>query len=185
MSLFADGAGAAIIAPEGEWRFRETGSCIVPESKKLLGLLPDYPAPDNSVTTYKMALSPAVPNAIYDYFSNGNGRRIMDRFEKATTQEAGGTGRQSRPAMAVHSGGPRILGAVHRAIQERNWLKDALGCSEHIFSKRGNLGSTATLVVLHDMLHDDRVLADHDDIGILAFGPGVAVEYGLLRRVQK
>ena len=110
------------------------------------------------------------------------GTRIIDRLAKATTKEAGGSGRTRRPAMAVHPGGPRILGAVKRSILPRGWPKDALQHSESTFSRYGNLGSTASLVVLHDMLQDENALKDHDDLGVMAFGPGVTVEYAVLRR---
>mmetsp|Transcript_46068 Transcript_46068/g.107683 ORF Transcript_46068/g.107683 Transcript_46068/m.107683 type:complete len:1153 (+) Transcript_46068:65-3523(+) len=180
MSLFADGAGAAIVAPAGEWQFREAGALVVPNSKDLLGLHPVHPSGGSGI---KMTLSKDVPNAVYKYLGEGTGRRIMDRLAKATSRREASAQARPRPAMAVHPGGPRILGAVHQVLEERGWPSDALALSEQTLSQRGNLGSAAALVVLHRMLHDES-MNDHNDLAMLAFGPGVTVEYSLLCRCK-
>ena len=171
--LFADGAGAAIVAPEGAWRFSHTGSHIVPDSSHLLGLVPDHPEYP-LVNTMKMTLNPEVPAALERYFTESDdGRAIVNMMMQGTT---------FRPAMAVHPGGPRILGAVQKVLSAAGWPNDALDSCLKTFNTHGNLGSTAALVVLHDLLHDACALGDHDRIGMLAFGPGVTVEHGVLHR---
>jgi predicted naringenin-chalcone synthase len=167
MALFSDGAGAMIVAPTGRWEMARAGMSLVPKSRHLLRLNPSFEKEHNTV---KMHLDAAVPSALAGYFSDGRGAALL---ESARAWAPG------LPALAVHPGGPKILDALVRVFASCGWPEDALASSFATLEHTGNLGSAAVLFVLHRLLRetrDDRVL-------MLAFGPGVTVEWGLLRRV--
>lgn len=167
MALFSDGAGAMVVAPEGRWRMTRAGMSLVPDSTHLLALNPSW---DKEHNTVKMTLDPAVPSAIARFFAEGRGAGLLtDALDRAG----------SLPALAVHPGGPRILDDLVPVFQDRGWPEDALQPSFATLERTGNLGSAAVLFVL------DRLLRETDarDALLLAFGPGVTVEWGQLRRI--
>jgi predicted naringenin-chalcone synthase len=103
-SLFADGAASIIVSSEGVWKFGLTGSSVVPNSSHLLGLKPPM---FEGETCYVMTLSKLVSPSLYAYFSKGHGRDILKKLYNP---------RETKPALAIHPGGPRILEAVGRCI---------------------------------------------------------------------
>jgi hypothetical protein len=80
-----------------------------------------------------------VSPSLYSYFSKGHGRDILKKLYKP---------RETKPALAIHPGGPRILEAVGDVFFELGWPEDALEGSYDTFSNFGNLGSAAMLFVL-------------------------------------
>ena len=165
-SLFSDGAGAMIVAPEGRWHFERAGMSLVPDSKHMLRLNPNF---EREATAYKMFLHPGVSKALAHYFREGRGKRLLDDVL---------SGREEPPALAVHPGGPNILEGIHGVLVERGWPRECLGSSFATLRQTGNLGSAAVLFVLHRLLNE----TDAEHVASFAFGPGVTVEWGTLRR---
>lgn len=164
-SLFSDGAGAAIITPVGEWNFIKAGMSLVPDSKHLLRLHPEF---DHESNAYKMFLHQGVASALADYFSSGRGEGLLSEILQGAIP----------PKLAVHPGGPRILDGIESVLIERGWPRDCLKDSFAILHENGNLGAAAILFVLHRLIYQSTT----NDIGYFAFGPGVTVEWGYLKR---
>lgn len=165
-SLFSDGAGAALVGSDGEWAFDHAGMSLVPNSKHLLQLTPEF---EYEANAYKMFLHPEVPKALATYFREARGRGLLDDFLR--DQEV-------PPALAVHPGGPNILEGIQNVLFERGWPQDCLDSSYHTLRHTGNLGSAAVLFVLHNLLQETKA----SNLAYLAFGPGVTVEWGRLSR---
>lgn len=167
-SLFADGAASIVMAKEGVWKYSQTGSSILPNSGHLLGLRPPHHEDEH---IYCMTLSKLVPPALYAYFTRGHGKDILDKLYKPN---------ETKPALAIHPGGPRILEAVGDVFFELGWKDDALEASYDTFANFGNLGSAALLFVLANRLSRNDIV--EDKLITMAFGPGVTVEYAQLER---
>lgn len=78
----------------------------------------------------------------------------------------------------MHPGGPNILEALNAVFIDRGWPADALDASLATLQDTGNLGAAALLFVLAQLLPT----VTSDRVATFAFGPGVTVEWGLLRR---
>lgn len=164
-SLFSDGAGAVIVAPKGKWLFDEAGMSLVPNSKHMLRLTPDFEKESNAS---KMFLHQGVSKALAQYFNHERGRGLIDNLLKDT---------KNLPHLAVHPGGPNILEAMQGVFIERGWPQDCLNDSYSTLREIGNLGSAAVLFVLHKVLNQPQ----SDDVAYFAFGPGVTVEWAKLK----
>ncbi|MDE2039829.1 MAG: hypothetical protein KGO96_08605 [Elusimicrobia bacterium] len=167
--LFADGAGAFVLAPEGEWRFERAGMSLVPGSRDMLRMAPDL---ISERPTYRMLLDREVAPRLARFFAEERGGELL-----ASLREICGP---DRPALAVHPGGPSILEAVEGVFQKEGWPPQALEHSLATLYNTGNLGAAALLFVLARLL--DRVEARQRHIATFAFGPGVTVEWGLFKR---
>jgi predicted naringenin-chalcone synthase len=169
-SLFADGAAAIIVtAKKGLWKFVDAGSSIVPNASHLLGLNPPC---DAEATSYQMTLHKDVGPTLGEYFRTGHGKELLEKMYK--------TDDLSRPALCVHPGGPKILEAVGSVFLERGWHKNALDASYKSFNSFGNLGAAAMLFVLARRLALNDI--EQDKLIMMAFGPGVTVEWSCLER---
>ncbi|MFO0728213.1 MAG: hypothetical protein U1E65_30810 [Myxococcota bacterium] len=166
-SLFADGAAAFVLAPEGKWTFEKTGMSLVPGSEQALRMSPDL---ETESATYRMFLDRAVPARLAEFFRRERGRELLNLIMQASGAEA--------PSLAVHPGGPSILEGVNRVFVERGWPSDALEHSMSTLYDTGNLGAAALMFVLARLLPE----AETERVATFAFGPGVTVEWGLLRR---
>jgi predicted naringenin-chalcone synthase len=166
-SLFSDGAGAAIIAPQGPWLMDKAGMSLVPNSKHMLRLNPNF---ERESGASKMFLHPDVPKALSQYFGEARGRRYLDDLLE---------GSQSYPALAIHPGGPNILEGIQQVFLERGWPQDCLSSSYATLRETGNLGSAAILFVIHKLLQETQL----NRAAYFAFGPGVTVEWANLTRV--
>lgn len=165
-ALFADGAAAFVVGREGPWRFDSAGMSLVPGSRELLRMSPDTERPSD---TYRMALDRRVGARLAQFFDAERGGELLD----ALLQRCG-----RHPALAVHPGGPAILEAVDTVLQRRGWQADALAPSFEALHDTGNLGAAAMPFVLSRLLPETT----EDELALFAFGPGVTVEWGLLRR---
>ncbi len=165
--LFADGAAAFVVARDGIWKFEAAGTSLVPGSRPMLRMSPDTVA---DRPTYRMFLDRKVGARLAHFFRDERGRELID----AMLARNGG----SPPALAVHPGGPNILEAVGNVFVELGWPQNALDTSNETLRNTGNLGAAAMLFVLAQLL--PRVYSDR--VEALAFGPGVTVEWGALRR---
>ena len=160
-SLFADGAGAAIVAPaasdENDWIVAAHGSCIMPDCEEAMTwLIGDH--------GFEMTLSPQVPSLITAHLKPWliqwlatNGLSISDI-----------------QSWAVHPGGPRILQAVAQPLELEG---DVLADSHEILSSCGNMSSPTILFILDRLRQRDAARP----CVALGFGPGLAVEAMLLR----
>ena len=168
--LFADGAAAFILAPEGDWAFEATGMSIVPDTQTMLSMSPDTV---QERPTYRMFLHRQIGSRLATYFREERGAGLLAQILERT----GGI----LPALAVHPGGPNILEAVRGVFDEKGWPADAMQPSIDTLYDTGNLGAAAMLFVLARLLPT----VDADRVATLAFGPGVTVEWGLLRRKER
>lgn len=167
-ALFADGAAAAVVGPDGPWRLDRAGMRLVPNTRDLLRLTPPADAQQQS---YRMFLHREVGARLGAWFEASEGATLLDLFlEKA----------DGLPALAVHPGGPNILDGVERALLKRGWASGVLQTSYGTLHEYGNLGCAAILFVLARTLPTVRA----DRLCTLAFGPGVTVEWGLLSRAS-
>jgi predicted naringenin-chalcone synthase len=166
--LFADGAAAFILAPEGEWVYEASGMSLVPETQTMLRMAPDT---ENDRPTYRMFLHRQIGTRLAHYFREERGAELLAKV----LEKSGG----APPALAVHPGGPNILESVRGVFDEKGWPADAIQPSIDTLYDTGNLGAAAMLFVLARLL--PTVAADR--VATFAFGPGVTVEWGLLRRV--
>jgi len=165
-SLFADGAGAFILAPEGPWAYRASGMSLVPDSQDALRMSPDL---ESDRPTYRMFLDRQIGTRLASYFRDERGAELLGTMLDYTGEP---------PALAVHPGGPAILESVASEFEARGWPKGAMEPSMATLYDTGNLGAAAMLFVLARLL--PQVEADH--VGTFAFGPGVTVEWALLER---
>lgn len=168
-SLFADGAAAMVIAPEGDWRYEMTGMSLIPNSEDLLGLNPPLESDHQS---YRMHLDKRAGQKLGEYFAEGNGRQLLDRLHKS--------GGSPFPALGIHPGGPNILDNVKAAVCERGWSEDAMDSSYQTLQGYGNLGAAAMLFVLTNRLKT----IEEDELITMAFGPGVTVEWAKLSKAR-
>jgi predicted naringenin-chalcone synthase len=166
-SLFADGAAAIVLAPQGRWKYKQTGMSLVPDSTELLGL---YPPIHKDQSSYRMILNKDVGGHLGQYFREGLGREI---FEKIYPDRS-----QPTPGLAVHPGGPAILGHVGKVFRECGWREDALDSSHQSLQSLGNLGAAAMLFVLARRLNN----VAENQLVTMAFGPGVTVEWAVLEK---
>lgn len=166
-SLFSDGAGAVIVAPKGPFLFQEAGMSLVPNSKHMLRLHPDFEKESNAS---KMFLHQGVSKALAQYFAYDNGQKLIDHLLSTS---------KKTPHLAVHPGGPNILDALQGVFIERGWPQNCLNDSYAVLQQVGNLGSAAMLFVLHRVLTESCA----DDVAYFAFGPGVTVEWGSVKFV--
>jgi len=167
-SLFADGAAAVIIAPEGKWKYIETGMSLVPNSDHLLGLSP--PTKEEHLS-YRMHLDKNTGKKLGEYFREGLGQKIMNKIYDSS--------KTVRPALGIHPGGPNILDNLLHVFQNNGWSKNAMDTSYDTLQGNGNLGAAAMLFVLADCW----LKTEEDTLITMAFGPGVTVEWAVLEKV--
>jgi predicted naringenin-chalcone synthase len=166
-SLFADGAAAFILAPDGPWAYTATGMSIVPDTEDWLTMSPDL---ERDRPSYRMFLHREIGSRLGSYFREQRGAGLL-----AAVLEPNGR----PPALAVHPGGPSILESVAGVFEEHGWPQGALQPSIDTLYDTGNLGAAAMLFVLARLLPE----VQSDRVGTFAFGPGVTVEWALLERV--
>lgn len=159
-ALFADGAGAVVGLGEGrrredEWRMLGSGTFLFDDTAEdMTWRIGDH--------GFRMTLSARIP----DLIEEGVGEWL-----EAWLGEHG-LGIDDVASWAVHPGGPRILGAVEKAIglgRERTQI------SRDVLADHGNMSSATILFIL------DRLIASRAPrpCVALAFGPGLVAEAAL------
>jgi alkylresorcinol/alkylpyrone synthase len=165
--LFADGAGAVVVAADAEspdgsadgddWILAASGSVLLPETEDLMS----WEVGDHG---FVMGLSGLVPGAIGEHLRpwlegllGGHGLAIADV-----------------PTWAIHPGGPRILTAVENTLDLSDWQ---LGDSRAVLRDYGNMSSPTILFIL------ERLRERKADLPCVAlgFGPGLTAEAMLIR----
>jgi predicted naringenin-chalcone synthase len=154
--VFGDGAAAAVLGGDrrGGLHLLHTASRLVPSSTSALGF-------DLRDTGFHVVLDRRLP-------------RLVEGSLAATVADF--RARHHIDAVdfyAVHAGGPRIFDAVAAALHLE---PGALDVSRQVFRQVGNLSSASILFSL-------AALPETVGDGLaLAFGPGVTIELGHLRR---
>jgi len=159
-ALFADGAGAMVIASDGRdssdaWQVTANGSCLVPDSEDAM----TWRIGDHG---FEMTLSPRVPSLV---------GTCLRPWLVQWLAEHGLTLRDVR-SWAIHPGGPRILEAIAQAL---GLTPDATRFSAQVLAECGNM-SSATMLFLLERLR--RSGAPRPCVA-LGFGPGLVVEAAL------
>lgn len=163
-ALFADGAGAAVVAGAGVpgprlARLGPSASLVLPgTADRMTWSIGDH--------GFEMTLSPEVP-------------RLIET--SACPWLMGWLAECGCPAMrvagwAVHPGGPRILDAVQRGM---GLGADALEAARGVLADHGNMSSPTVLAIV------DRLRGGSGAVpapaALVAFGPGLAAEAMLLQ----
>jgi alkylresorcinol/alkylpyrone synthase len=162
--LFGDGAAAVVLAgadtgfagPE----ILATRSVFYPNTEDVMGW-------DISEKGFHIVLSPEVADVVE--------RRLADDVDTFLADH--GMTRAQIGTWIIHTGGPKILEGVSRALE----LPDgALEASWECLRNVGNLSSASVLVVLEDMLGRRRPAPGTYSV-LAAMGPGFCSEFVLLR----
>ncbi|MDZ7799755.1 MAG: type III polyketide synthase [Trueperaceae bacterium] len=163
-SVFADGGAAAVVSardPRGP-------------AYELVGFA-DGLAPrghDDMAWTlgdhgFEMVLSSYVPGIVADEATSALDPLLAEA----------GVSQDEVPRWAVHPGGRAIL---DRLDAELSLPADALTASRQVLAAYGNMSSATVMFVLQELLREERPRGE--PVLALAFGPGLTVASGLLRR---
>jgi alpha-pyrone synthase len=159
-SLFADGAGAALLragdSDDGALRLQATGSTLIPDSEKEMGWLVGNHG-------FEMSLSTRVPGVLRDQLKGW-----LVNWLSSSSVALSDIG-----SWAVHPGGPRILDATQQAL---GLTDDAMRASREVLANHGNMSSPTVLFVLEELKRSDSRMP----CLLLAFGPGLVIEAALL-----
>jgi alkylresorcinol/alkylpyrone synthase len=162
--LFGDGAASVVLAgadtgfdgPE----ILATRSVFYPHTEDVMGW-------DISEKGFRIVLSPDVADVIE--------KRLADDVDDFLASQ--GMSRSQIGSWIIHTGGPKILDAITRALQ---LPPDALAPSWECLRRVGNLSSASVLVVLEDILQHRRPAPGTYSV-LAAMGPGFCSEFVLLR----
>lgn len=175
-ALFADGAAAAVVAgPEAPVANakgaapRERLASMAGRGRRLrIGLgRPVLAAGGRDAMTWTITDAG---------FAMTLSREVPPTLRRAAADAAAGAGATAATRFAIHPGGGAILDAIDDGLNlgggggiahARSTLRDI-----------GNVSSASVLFVLQRMLADD---GPHDDLILMAFGPGLTVETMSLR----
>lgn len=157
-ALFADGAGAAILAPAGggsAWRLAATASRVAPDSGDAMS----WRIGDHG---FEMTLSRKVPElirgALGDWIADWLAQHRLRIGDVAH--------------WAIHPGGPRIIETALESLS----LPDAAGeTSRAVLAEHGNMSSPTALFILHRL----RARSAARPCVAMGFGPGLALEAAL------
>ncbi|MCB1231803.1 MAG: type III polyketide synthase [Verrucomicrobiae bacterium] len=164
-SLFADGAGAALVSAkpprEGDHGFRldKFVSALVPAGEADM-------AWDIGNHGFNIVLSSYVPEIL--------GTEVGGLL--AATLEKAGISLEEIDAWAVHPGGRAILDKVAEGL---DLAAETMDAPRDILRRYGNMSSATILFVLKEMLERS---SDPAKTLAMAFGPGLTVETALLER---
>jgi predicted naringenin-chalcone synthase len=159
-AIFADGAAAVVggaqqAAPPSAWRLVASGSRVIPGTRDAMSwTVGDY--------GFEMTLSKQVPGLIQTHLRPW----LIDWLQRQELRL------DDIRSWAIHPGGPRILGAVEKAL---GLHPDDTAAARTVFAEYGNMSSPTTLFIL------DRMQCEQAPRPCLAlgFGPGLAVEAAL------
>jgi predicted naringenin-chalcone synthase len=160
-ALFADGAAALVLAASQAddasiYRLRDTGSCLLEESREAI----TWYIGDSG---FDMSLSNRVPGIIAEQLAPWLAAWLDSKGHSIDTINS----------WAVHPGGPRILEAVDAAL---GFDSHTLSTSRAILSEYGNMSSPTVLFILERFLRENT----SGPCVMLGFGPGLMAEVALL-----
>ncbi len=167
-ALFADGAAAALVSA----RPPQSGQTVLELDRFKSALVPDGEA-DMAWTVgdrgFDIALSSYVPKIL-----GANIGGVVDELLQAGNSSCDQIG-----DWAVHPGGKSILDQVGKALELK---PEQLAAPRSVLRDFGNMSSATILFVLQRLLAENQ--SNREQICAMAFGPGLTVELGLLRRRQ-
>lgn len=162
--LFADGAAAVVLkgaaAAGVRPRVVATRSSFYRNTERVMGW-------DVVATGFRIVLSPEVPRVVEQ-----NLRSDVERFLSDWGMTLGDIS-----SFICHSGGPKVLEAVERALQLPT---KALEPSWRSLREVGNLSAASVLVVLREYLEERRGAPGSYSL-LMAMGPGFCAELVLLQ----
>lgn len=161
-ALFADGAAAMMIVPDGV-RPDRSSYTIVADGSTLLPGCEDAMSWRIGDHGFAMTLSQAVPDRIGEHV-----RPWISRWLERQGVSIGSVG-----SWAVHPGGPRILSVFGEAM---GLARPALSPSFRVLARYGNMSSPTIGFILRDL----REAGAPRPCVAIGFGPGLAVEAALL-----
>lgn len=160
-SVFADGAGAAIVTARPGvrgLRIDALASTIAPSSEEEMA----WTIGDEG---FEMVLSGAVPRLV--------GANVVEAIQPLSPAREAATW-PDVAGWAIHPGGRAILDTVQATLE----LDDAqLAASRAVLAERGNMSSATVLHILERELRERR---DGEQVCAMAFGPGLTMESALL-----
>jgi alkylresorcinol/alkylpyrone synthase len=162
--LFGDGAAAVIVVgekrPSAGPAILGTRSVFYPDSEDIMGW-------DISEKGFRIVLSSKLPELIQQHLGADLDRFLADF----------GLSRGDISNWVIHTGGPKILEAIERALG----LSDRdLRLSWECLRRHGNISSASVLLVLEETMTSCRPEAGQ--LGLLAaMGPGFCSEFILMR----
>lgn len=161
LSLFADGAAAAVLSTEGDGPVLvDFASGFDFEHIAALGF-------NLSESGFRIVLDPAIPDRIAASVAG-----VVDGLLARH-----GLVRDDVALWGLHPGGARVLDAAQRSLALSD---EAMAPSRHVLATYGNMSSPSVLFVLAEAL--ERATPPEGSWGVLAaFGPGLGVEAVLLR----
>jgi alkylresorcinol/alkylpyrone synthase len=163
-ALFADGAGAVVVAGDRVEcdgpRIIDTRSSFYPDTEKVMGW-------DISEQGFSIVLSPEVPDVIRE-----NLGRDTDAFLGAHNLR-----REDIGCWVLHTGGPKVLRATEEAL---GIPESAIAASWETLRRTGNLSSASVLLVLEEVMNRRRPAPGTWSI-LAAMGPGFCAELVLLQ----
>jgi predicted naringenin-chalcone synthase len=160
-SLFADGAAAALVSAR-EPAPQETGAAILGEF--FTEIIPEG-EPDMSWAIGDQGFDLVLSNRVPEILESRVGQVIRSIVNPDKVDQ-----------WAIHPGGRGILDKVESAVPI---APEKLRASREIMRRYGNMAGTTILFVLQAILEEAK---KDDVIFSAAFGPGLTVEAGLLRK---
>ena len=161
LSLFADGAAAAILGTSGSGPILvDFGSAYDFDHIDALGF-------DLTTRGFRIVLDPAIPDHIARGIHGAVGQ-LLDRH---------GLRVDDIHTWCLHPGGSRILDAVQASLRLSD---EQLRASRRVLRGFGNMSSPSVLFVLAESLASRPPPTDSYGV-IAAFGPGLGIEVALLR----
>ncbi len=160
-SLFADGAGAALVSCR-EPSPRETGAAILGEF--FTDIIPEG-EPDMSWQIGDQGFDLVLSNRVPEMLETRVGEIVRSIVDPETVDH-----------WAIHPGGRGILDKVQSALPIS---PEKLAISRGTMRRYGNMAGTTILFVIKAILEQAQ---SGDLIFSVAFGPGLTVEAGLLRK---
>jgi len=162
--LFGDGAAAAILV--GDERRASgpevvaTRSIFYPHTEQVMGW-------EVSERGFQVVLSAEVPDVVRRFLRDDVDAFLADQ----------GLSRAEISSWVAHTGGPKVLQAMEESLELD---PEDLAITWKSLEEVGNLSSTSVLVVLEEMMYNQR--PDAGTFGLLlALGPGFCSELVLLR----
>lgn len=167
-SVFADGAAGLLISneePENQGYGLSRFSTTIAEQTEndMAWTIGD--------TGFEMILSTYVPSIIE---SNLEGA-LLPLFNNYNLKS------QAIEHWAIHPGGRAILDKVQKSFSLRD---TQIASSRRILANFGNMSSATILFVLADLLEIEQQ-AQEESVIAMAFGPGLTIESGLLKKIRK
>lgn len=163
-ALFADGAGAVIVAGDNVESdgptIIDTRSSFYPDTERVMGW-------DISEQGFNIVLSPEVPTVIEQHLGVDT-----DAFLAAHDLTRADIG-----CWVLHTGGPKVLRATEQAL---GIPESALAASWEMLRRTGNLSSASVILVLEEIMNHRRPAPGTWSI-LAAMGPGFCAELVLLR----